>query len=410
MSAQAFDLIIVGGGIAGSGLATVMARAGYTCLVLEKSTAFPDQTKGEWIAPWGVVEARRTGLHDVLAGARGHVLRRHIGYDETREPAQAEAATLPLGILPGVEGPMTQRHPDACQVLFDAAGAAGATNLRGVQQIEVSPGPRPTVRYRHDGVEQTARARLVVAADGRNSAVRRELRVELHRGRPHHMFSGLLVDGACAWPEDLETAGTEDDLHFLAFPQGGGRVRLYLGFGLEQRSRFAGPEGPRRFLDSFRFLCIPEAERLAEATAVSPCASYPNEDAWTETPYVEGVVLLGDAAGWNDPIIGQGLSITLRDVRVLSEILTSTEAWTVEALRPYAEERAERMRRLRFAGELQSALHNEFGEAARARRVRAQARMAADPTLSLPLLAVWLGPETPPAEAFTEQTRSRILE
>lgn len=410
MQEQSFDLIIVGGGIAGSGLATVIQRGGFRCLVLEKSTTFPDQTKGEWIAPWGVVEARRTGLHDVLAAARGHVLRRHTGYDETREPAAAEATTLSLGILPGVDGPMTQRHPDACQVLYDAAGAAGATMVRGVQHVEVTPGRSPSVRYTVDGVERTARAHLVVAADGRNSAIRRGLAIDLHRAAPHHMFSGLLVDGACDWPDDLETAGTEDDLHFLAFPQGGGRVRLYLGFGLDQKSRFAGPEGPARFLESFRFRCIPNAERLADATPVSPCASYPNEDAWTDAPFVEGVVLIGDAAGWNDPIIGQGLSITLRDIRVLSEILLSTDAWLVDALQPYAEERAERMRRLRFAGELQSALHNEFGAEARARRVRAQVRMAADPSLSLPLMAVWAGPEIPPAEAFTAQTWSRILE
>ena len=54
-----YDLVIVGGGIGGSALATVMARAGRSVLVLEKSEEFEDRVRGEWIAPWGVVETKR---------------------------------------------------------------------------------------------------------------------------------------------------------------------------------------------------------------------------------------------------------------------------------------------------------------------------------------------------------------
>ena len=44
---ERYDLVIAGGGFGGSGLATVMSRAGYRCLVLEKTTEFVDRTKGE---------------------------------------------------------------------------------------------------------------------------------------------------------------------------------------------------------------------------------------------------------------------------------------------------------------------------------------------------------------------------
>lgn len=410
MPDQQFDLIVIGGGIGGSGIATVMQRAGFSCLVLEKDARFRDQTKGEWIAPWGVAEVARTGLLEPFASACGHVIRRHVRYDETVDASEADATMLQLALLPGVDGPMTQRHPDACQALFDAAGAAGAVMLRGVNAIEVTPGDRPIVCYQHDGVVHEARARLVVGADGRASAVRRAAGIALHRDPPHHMFSGLLVDGADTWPDDIETAGTEGDLHFLAFPQGQGRVRLYLGFGLDQRARFGGVDGPRRFLESFRFDCVPGCDAFAVATPNGPCASYPNEDTWTDEPYAPGVVLIGDAAGWNDPIIGQGLAITMRDIRVVSDLLKESDEWSPAALRPYAEERAERMRRLRFAGKLQSVLHNEFGPEARARRVRARQRMAGDQVLGAALGSVMVGPELMPAEAFSERAWNRILE
>ena len=407
MADEAFDLVVVGGGIAGSALATVMQRAGYSCLVLERTTEFPDRTKGEWITPWGVAEAQRLGLVDDIARARGHVLRRHVGYDETRDPSEAEAAAIDLAVLPGVDGPMTQRHPEACQVLFDTAVAAGAVTVRDVHHVDVAPGA--SVTYSHGGRNHVARCRLAVGADGRNSVVRDALGVQLRRDPPHHLFSGLLVDDAHDWPEDTQIAGAEGDVHFLAFPQGAGRVRLYLGIGLDQRHRLAGRDGRREFLRAFDLACVPQSKALAEATPVSPCATYPNEDTWVDVPVVDGAVLVGDAAGWNDPITGQGLSIALRDVRVVSDVLRASSDWSAAAFAPYVEERRERMRRLRFAARMQSVIHCEWGLAAQQRRRRIHARFDDEPTLMMPILSVLVGPEVPGPESFTDEIYQRTL-
>jgi 2-polyprenyl-6-methoxyphenol hydroxylase-like FAD-dependent oxidoreductase len=121
------------------------------------------------------------------------------------------------------------------------------------------------------------------------------------------------------------------------------------------------------------------------------------------------VVLIGDAAGWNDPIIGLGLSITYRDVRIVSELLTGEDDWSRLDFTPYAEERRERMRRLRFTANIKAILDMEFGEAGAARRREHFARAAADPSLRLDALAVMAGPESVPAEVFTEEHRARVL-
>lgn len=406
-----FDLVVVGGGFCGSALATVMARAGYSCLVLERDTEFVDRTKGEWIAPWGVAEAVRTGLIDDIRSARGHVLRRHVSFSPDVEPEDALAEAVPLAMLPGIDGPMTQRHPDACQALFDAAAAAGATMVRGVGGIEVEPGVSPIVRYRVNQHDCAATARLVVAADGRNSVLRRTHGLELERNPPHHLFTGLLVDGADEWPEDLQMIGTEGDLHYLAFPQGGGRVRLYLGFGFDRRRWLAGDDGPQRFVDAFgTFTSVAHADALASATPVSPCAVYANEATWLADPTaVEGVVFVGDAAGWDDPITGQGLSISLRDVRVVTELLRSSATWDRAALAPYVTERAERMRRLRFASSFSAVLSNEFGPEAEARRRDVRARSVVDPTLGAGRYAAFVGPDAIPAEAFGQDAWDRVF-
>ena len=87
-------------------------------------------------------------------------------------------------------------------------------------------------------------------------------------------------------------------------------------------------------------------------------------------------MLIGDAAGHNDPIIGQGLSITYRDVRIVRDILLAATTGRRRRSRPTPRSARERMRRLRFVAALQSRLENEFGPEAEARRKRAYERRA----------------------------------
>ena len=405
-----YDLIVVGGGVGGGALSTVMARAGRKVLLLEQTETYVDRVRGEWIAPWGVVETRTLGLYDTLMAAGGHHLSRHITYDETLSPKAAEAAPLPLDIFaPGVPGPLCLRHPIHCQALFDAALAAGADARRGVAVTEIRTGSDPCVTFEAGGEALMARAPLVVGADGRTSAVREAAGIVLHQDAPHHWFAGLLVEGVEGWPEDTQAIGTEGDFGFLAFPQGEGKVRVYGGFALDQARRFQGSDGARRFLDAFAVACSPGNARLVAGRPAGPVGAFINADSWTEKPFAMGAVLVGDAAGWNDPIIGLGMSITYRDVRIVSDLLKSVPAGRVPDFSSYAAERAERMRRLRFTARIQAALDMEFGPEAAARRKDLHDRALADPGLKAHAFAVMAGPETVPAELFTEAHRARVL-
>ncbi len=405
------DVVIVGAGIAGSALATVLARTGRSVVVLERATEYRDRVRGEWLAPWGVVEARRTGLYDVLLGAGGHHVRLNVAWDETIAAADAEAQALDLTTLvPEVPGPLCLGHPTACRALAAAGRTAGADVVTNVSDVRVIAGAQPAVEWEADGVAHRTACRLVVGADGRISAVREQVGVALHRDRPHHLFGGLLVEDL-EWPADTQAIGTDADVHYLVFPQGSGRARLYLGFALDQRRRFTGTDGAREFLRAFELPCLPYGRQIAAATPAGPCAAFTNEDAWTDEPFVEGVVLVGDAAGWNDPIIGQGLSISLRDVRIVSDLLLGGDPWTPALFAPYAEERRERMRRLRFSAALSAELRAEFGADATARRHRVAARLVEDGTFSLPLLGVpFFGSEHVPAPFFEEAFRARLFE
>ena len=131
-------------------------------------------------------------------------------------------------------------------------------------------------------------------------------------------------DSTAGLADQMSAGATEGDLLLHPrLPRAHGRVQaLILLHDLAQRGRFAGPDRESaRFLDAFRFRCLPDADIFRAARPAGPCAFYPMNDTWTDSPCAPGVVLLGDAAGWNDPIIGQGLSIALRDVRMVADVV-----------------------------------------------------------------------------------------
>ena len=88
------EVVVIGGGIGGSALAATLARAGISATILGKSIVYIDYVRGEWIAPWGVAETQRLGLYDVLIGAGGHHLKRHIPYGDDIDIEAAQAQTL----------------------------------------------------------------------------------------------------------------------------------------------------------------------------------------------------------------------------------------------------------------------------------------------------------------------------
>ena len=386
------DVVIVGGGIAGSSLAYALASAGRSVTVLESSVEYEDRVRGESMMPWGVKEARNLGVEQILLDAGAHVTPAWLQYVEGAD----EPAMLPMSMMvEEIPGTLNMRHPDACQALVEAAADAGAAVVRGVHDVQLSAGQPVSVTYSADRAGE-ARARLVVGADGRSSTVRRQAGLSLQRDDPINYISGLLVDGLTGVPDDHDVMVGEGDQLLLVFHQGRGRARLYVCLGRSGQRRFAGPDAAARFLAAWKPGCYPFSGLVAAGIPAGPCVTYPGDDTWTDTPFADGVVLVGDAAGYNDPIVGQGLSIAVRDARIVRDLILDGARQAADFV-PYGRERAERMRKLRLIADVVSVTFAEDADNRMARRAFLGEKMASMDAEVFPLLVGFMtGPETVP--------------
>jgi 2-polyprenyl-6-methoxyphenol hydroxylase-like FAD-dependent oxidoreductase len=397
------EVIVVGGGIAGCALAVRLAEAGVAVTVLERERVYRDIVRGEALVPWGFQEAIKLGVADLILETEGaSVMTRMVPYDESLSVEQAQRRSRELSnVVDGAPGVVGVGHPELREALATAAAKAGATVVRGVRRSVVSGDVDPSVSYDVDGLTRVKRCRLVVGADGKKSATRTALGLPLSTTQARVRLTGMLVDDGGAW-DRAETAISVDGRNqFIVIPRADHRLRLYVARREDDPEPLQGPSAVDEFLKSFRTPIFPNSDAMAESTPTGPCATFPMNDAWVAAPVVPGVALVGDAAGWSNPVTAQGLAISLRDARMLAEALLDGPDWSPRGLAGYVEERGTRMARLRFASALTDLLTG-FGMPDRVdRRSRMLGLLRRRPELGAALDAVHAGPWAAPSEAYT---------
>ena len=380
------EVVIVGGGIAGASLATVLARAGADIVMLERQTSYRDHVRGELVWPWGIAITISLDLEAVWVAAGASRATTFESHDEGRGPHR-EAVTGPEGVV----GSLNLGHPEACAAIAAAAEEAGAGVLSGVRDVIVTPGVSPTVEYVHAGRRVEARPRLVVGADGRTSSVRRQAGIPLEIDEPAHLVAGLLTEEIDGQDLDADITAREGDLLFLTFPQRDDRARLYHCFPTSQRDRFAGPDAATRFLAACALDCLPDWKRRSRARAAGPCGTFPASDARAATPVAPGVVLVGDAAGYENPLLGQGLSMALRDVLDVSTALIRGPEWTPESFAAYAADRSRRHHLAMLATRIEVWINDGYAPQDPATRASRRALVHGDALLRRLDATIWNG-------------------
>lgn len=387
-----YDLCIAGGGLGGAALAINMAGQGAKVLVVEHERQFKDRVRGELMFPWGYAEAQALGIADCLAEAGAHHLKWFDAYVASDKIDHREVVPSTTHNLPF----LACYHPAMQESLLKAAAAAGATVRRGAAVREVRPGAKPEMVIAENGSTETISARIVVGAEGRTSVVRSSARFPVQRDLDDMMIAGILFENVAAAEDTLQ--GIYNFVLgqlVVVGPQGGGRVRMYLCYHDGTQARFQGPGDVARFVEGCKKTGA-SAALFENARQIGPLATFGCAHTWVDHPFRDGVALLGDSAASSDPTWGQGLSLTLRDTRVLRDHLLRNDDWNA-AGDAYADEHDGYAGRMHTFHKWMTAMYLATGPTADARRARAMPLIAQDASRQPD--ALFVGPDLPMDEA-----------
>ncbi len=375
VSSKTYDLVIVGGGLGGSALAKMMAEQGASVVVLESEVGFRDRVRGEGLQSWGAQEARELGIYDILMSSCGHELFWLDNYQGQERISHRDLIATTRHSVPA----MTYYHPEMQEVLTEAATVAGAEVLRGARVQNVEPDDLPIVTAVTGGREVKLRAQLVVGADGRASRVRSQNSFSVHRDPDRLFIAGLLFDDMPAPANAISVwSNTAVGQRVLLLPQGSGRVRTYLIYPAERGYRLSGKGDIASFVEECVRTGAPE-HFFKMAHSAGPLATFSGAATWVEHPFQNNVVVVGDAASSPDPSFGQGMSVALRDVRVLKDMLIQHEDWD-EVGNAYAKEHARYFGVVHTFDSWATQLLHDIGPEADAHRARVFALWEEDST------------------------------
>lgn len=309
---NAADVVVVGAGPAGAIAATVAARGGARVLLIDRARFPRDKLCGDSVNPGALAVLRSLGLEHVVSG--GLPIE---GMRVTSERVQVDGH---YGSRVGRS--LLRRDLDAA--LLRAAVDAGAELDEGVLVTgpDVDASGRVTgVRIRQRSGQTTVlAARMVIAADGRASRVARALGLSGPPARPRRWAVG-------AYFGDVRDMGPYGEMHvrtghYIGVAPVPGGVTNACVVTADRRAAARPADLLASVLGSDPRLGprFAGAAMIAKAVSLGPLAV----DA--RAAGVEGLLLAGDAAGFIDPMTGDGLRFAFE-----GGVLAAREAlWALE--------------------------------------------------------------------------------
>ena len=292
------DVLICGGGPAGAVAAVVLARAGARVLVIDRARFPREKLCGDTINPGTLAILSRLNLESAAASGlpvRGMIL--------TGEPdVRVEA-----------------RYGDVCgralkravldAALIAAAAQAGARIDEGVlarEPVMEDGRVRGVWVAGRNGQPLRIPSPLTIAADGSHSRLARTLGLARSAARPRRWVVGAYFEGV----SDMSDCGemhVRPGRYIGVAPVPGGVTNACV-----VTADRAALRDPGALLDgALRGDCL-LADRFARARRVSPAVCFGPLAVDSSCCGCPGVLLAGDAAGFIDPMTGDGLRFAVR--------------------------------------------------------------------------------------------------
>jgi flavin-dependent dehydrogenase len=313
------DVVVVGGRVAGSATAMLLARLGHDVVVVDQAWLPSDTVSTHSIARSGVVQLHRWGLLDEVLDSGAPAIRQvtfHAGGASVSRTIKHKA---------GVDVVVAPRRYVLDTILAGAAERAGAEVRAGVTVTGVRRDGRGRVvgvdGHDHTGAAVQLGARWVVGADGLGSRVARSVGAAINELRPaggaaqYAYYQGIPWDGIEFFVAARSFAGV--------FPTHDGQACIWVCTpAADARAVRRRTRSRVEAFDQLLARSAPQlATRLRQARRTSPVRGMLRQPNQLRQAFGPGWALVGDAGYYRDAVTAYGISDAFHHAELLAVAL-----------------------------------------------------------------------------------------
>lgn len=322
LSRQQCDVLVIGGGPAGSTIAPLLAEKGYKVVLLDRAR-HPRFHIGESLLPANMPLFDRLGVGEEVRAIgmvkpAAEFVSTYHGMSQSFQFADAWDKSMPYAYQ--------VRRAEFDTVLIRNAAGKGVEVHEGCKATAVDflADETVVVRARHEsGREQEWQARFVVDASGRDTFLANRFRIK-HRN-PKHNSSAIYGHFAGARRHEGAAAGNItifwfDHGWFWFIPM----MNDVTSIGMVTWPYYTKTKGARsleQFLRDGIATCPPLAERLKDAVLVHDVEATGNFSYVSERNHGCNYLLLGDAYAFIDPVFSSGVWLAMNSGVVGAETI-----------------------------------------------------------------------------------------
>ena len=320
-----YDVIVIGGGPAGSTTAALVAEYGHRVLLLEREE-FPRFQIGESLMPGTYWSFKRLGLLDKLERS-AFVKKYSVQFFSSSGKGSApfyffkhdpHESSITYQVL----------RSEFDLMMLDNAREKGAEVAQGtsVQRVHFTGDRATGVQIKdRDGQRRDILADVLVDATGRSALISRKLKTKtvepkLKKASIFTHFKGGVRDPGIDEGATLILHTRDKDSWFWYIPLPDDVVSVGVVGGLDTLLQKRNGT-PQEIFDEELAKCLPMCERLAPAEQLFPMKVTQDFSYRSRVAAGEGWVLVGDAFGFIDPVYSSGVFLALKSGEMAADAI-----------------------------------------------------------------------------------------
>ena len=316
------DVLVIGGGPAGSTISALLAERGRNVVLLEKER-HPRFHIGESLLPLNMPLFERLGVAAEIERIGMPKYGAEFVSQWHEKPVHVDFANAWDRSFPST---YQVRRSEFDQVLFRNAARKGARTIEHCRVTGVdfnADGAVVTARH-ENGAEQKWHTRFVADASGRDTFLANRLRIKQRNKKNNTAALFGHFSGARRLPGKIEgniSLFWFEHGWFWFIPLSDGATSI--GAVCSPQYMKSRKTDPRQFLLDTIALCPPLAERLRDASLISPVTATGNYSYMAEHTSGRNYLLLGDAFAFVDPVFSTGVMLAMQSAFVGADTIES---------------------------------------------------------------------------------------